>query len=283
MKLNKAKFKIGLSEVAYVGHIFGPGGLKPSEEKILEIPEPKNKKELQRFMGTVNYVGKFIPNLSGINQPLRQLLEKDVAWHWEDAQKETFKELKKAITTAPVLKYYDENEDVVSSVDNSKDALGACVLQNGYPIAYASRSLNKSEQNYAQIEKEMAAIVFGATKFHEYIYAKGPIHVESDHRPLENLFKKPLSQTPPRMQRMMLKVQKHELRVHYKKGTDLYIADTLSKACISQNDDYICDYDYSVFSIETLPVSQAKLSEFREETLRHGINYSQGHNLKWMA
>ena len=119
---------------------------------------------------------------------------------------------------------------------------------------------------------------------HEYIYAKGPIHVESDHRPLESLFKKPLSQTPPRIQRMMLVVQKYDLRVHYKKGTDLYIADTLSRACISQNDDYICDSDYSVFSIETLPVSQAKLSELREETLKDiKINYSQGHNLKWMA
>ena len=269
MRLNKAKCKIGLTEVAYDGHVFGPDGLKPSEEKIcaiLEIPEPRNKKELQRFMGTVNYLGKFIPNLSGINQPLRQLLEKDVAWHWEDAQKKSFKELKKAITTAPVLKYYDEKEDIVLSVDSSKDALGACILQNGHPIAYASRSLNKSEQNYAQIEKEMAAIVFGATKFHEYIYAKGPIHVESDHRPLESLFKKALSQTPPRIQRMMLKVQKYDLHVKHKKGTELHIADTLSRACISQNDDYICDSDYSVFSIEALPVSQAKLSELREET-----------------
>ena len=120
-------------------------------------------------MGTVNYLGKFIPNSSGINQPLRQLLEKDVAWHWDDAQKKRFKELKKAITTAPVLKYYDEKENVMLSVGSSKDALGACILQNGHPIAYASRSLNKSEQHYAQIEKEMAAIVFGATKFHENI------------------------------------------------------------------------------------------------------------------
>ena len=91
-------------------------------------------------------------------------------------------------------------------------------------------------------------------------------YMESDHRPLESLFKKALSQTPPRIQRMMLKVQKYDLHVKYKKGTELYIADTLSRACISQNDDYICDSDYSVFSIEALPVSQAKLSELREET-----------------
>ena len=107
MRLNKAKCKIGLTEVAYVGHVFGQDGLNPSEEKmsaILEIPEPRNRKELQRFMGTVSYLGKFIPNLSGINQPLLQLLEKDVAWHLDDAQNKSFKELKKAITTATVLK-----------------------------------------------------------------------------------------------------------------------------------------------------------------------------------
>ena len=75
------------------------------------------------------------------------------------------------------------------SVDNSKDALGACILQNGHHIAYASRSLNKSEKNDAQVEKEIAAIVFRATMFHEYIYAKGPIHVESDHRPLESILR----------------------------------------------------------------------------------------------
>ena len=223
MKLNRDKCKIGLSEVAYVGHTFGPDGLKPSSEKlraIMEIPEPQNRTELQRFMGTVNYLGKFIPNLSGINQPLRQLLQKDIAWQWEEAQQQSFDELKRAITSAPVLAYYDENEDIVLSVDSSKDALGACILQNGHPIAYASKSLNKCEQNYAQIEKEMAAIVFGATKFHEYIYAKGPIHVETDHRPLESIFKKPLSQMSPRIQRMMLKVQKYNLKVQYKIGRE---------------------------------------------------------------
>ena len=73
----------------------------------------------------MNYLGKFIPNLSGINQLLRQLLEKDLACYWDGAQNKSFKELEKAITTAQVLNYYDEKEDVVLSVDSSKDALGA--------------------------------------------------------------------------------------------------------------------------------------------------------------
>ena len=104
------------------------------------------------------------------------------------------------------------------------------MLQNVHPIPYASRSLNKSEQDYEQIEKEITAIVFEATKFHEYIYA---IYVESDHRPLESLFKKALSQKPPGIQRMILKVQKYDLHVIYKQGTELHIADTFSRACIS--------------------------------------------------
>lgn len=151
------------------------------------------------------------------------------------------------------------------SVDSSKDVLGACILQNGHPVAYASRSLNKSEQNYAQIE--MAVITFGATKCHEYIYAKGPIHVETDHSPFESIFKKPLAQIPPRIQRMVLKVQKYDLRVHYKKGRELWIADTLGRTCVCQDENPICDSDYSIFSIENLPCSQTELSELKEETL----------------
>ena len=107
--------------------------MKPSSEKlraIREIPEPQNRTELQECMGIVNYLGKFLPDLSAINQPLRQLLQKDIAWHWEEAQQQSFDELKRAITTAPVLAYYNENEDVVLLVDSSKDALGACFLQN---------------------------------------------------------------------------------------------------------------------------------------------------------
>ena len=72
--------------------------------------------------------------------------------------------------------------------------------------------------------------------------------MESDHRPLESLFKKALSQTPPRIQRMVLKVQKYDIHVKYKKGTELHIAGTLRRAYISQNDDYVCDSDYIVFS-----------------------------------
>ena len=84
-------------------------------------------------------------------------------------------------------------------------------------------------QNYAQIEKELLAIVFGVEKFHSYLYGKLDVTVESDHKPLEAIFKKSLSGAPPRLQRMLLRLQKYSLNVQYKKGKEMYVADALSR------------------------------------------------------
>lgn len=213
----------------------------------------------------INYLGKFIENLSSLNKPLRTLLEKDVEWHWDEPQRDSFKKLKAAITSAPVLSFYDKDKDLVLSVDSSRDALGACIMQEGHPIAYASRSLNRTEQNYAQIEKEMAAIVFGATKFHDYIYGR-PVTVESDHKPLESIMKKPICAVPPRIQRMLFKVQKYDMKVQFKPGKEMYIADTLSRTCTTKETDPVCDSNMIVFSVENLPISNERLSELQTET-----------------
>ena len=129
------------------------------------------------------------------------MLEKDVAWHWTEEHRKCLQQLKEAITKAPVLKYYDQNQGQITL---QVDGLGGCIMLNGQPTAYGSRSLTKTEQNYAQIEKEMLGIVYGATKFHSYIFGQ-KVTVESDHRALEKLFKKPLYLVPPRIAKMMLK------------------------------------------------------------------------------
>ena len=149
-------------------------------------------------------------------------------------QQKAYEELINSITQAPVLKYFDVSADVTVSVDASSEGLGACLLQGMQPVAYASRALNSAERNYAQIEKEMLAIVFGTNKFHQYIYGK-QVLVETDHKPLESLFKKPLSKAPQRIQRMMLRVQHYDLKVNYVPGNQLLIADNLSRASQSES------------------------------------------------
>ena len=86
--------------------------------------------------------------------------------------------------------------------------MGAVILQDDHPIVYASKSLTRTQQQYAQIEKEMLVIAFGCTRFHDHIYEVNDVTVESDHKPLETILKKPLCQAPLRLQKMMT-VQKY--------------------------------------------------------------------------
>lgn len=97
-------------------------------------------------------------------------------------------------------------------------------------MAYASKSLSKSEQNYAQIEKEATSIRFACEKFHEYIYGKKLI-IETDHKPLESIFKKPLHSASQRLQTILLRVIPYSPQVIYRKGTEIKLADTLSRDC----------------------------------------------------
>ena len=137
-------------------------GLKPDPNKVKaieEYPQPRTKEDLRHFLGLVNYLGEFISNLAAVSEPLRILLKNDTEWHWLAKQEQAFQEIKCLLTAAPVLKLFDVHKKVVIETDASKDGLGARLHQEGHPVAYASRSLTASEQNYSQIEKELMAIV----------------------------------------------------------------------------------------------------------------------------
>ena len=161
LKLNEEKCLFGSTEVVFLGHLFSQDGVKPDPAKIeaiRDIPTPKSKQDLQRLLGMITFLRKFIPNLSIITAPSRQLMESDVEWHWSRQHNVALDQIKKLLTESPTLRYYDPKLPTKTSVDASKFGLGAVLLQKHddiwAPVAYASRSLNKSEQNYAQIEKE---------------------------------------------------------------------------------------------------------------------------------
>ena len=234
LKLKKEKTKIKCTTVDYMGHKITSVGLKPDPEKvkaILQMPTPKDQKDFQRFLGMVQYLAKFIPHLSEIASPLRELLKRENDWCWYEQHQKSYDEVKKACAEPPVLRYYDVSKNITLSVDASMSGLGAVCLQDGQPVAYASRALTDCQKRYAQIEKELLAIVFGCDKFHDYIYGR-TVMVETDHKPLESIFKKPIHQSPLRLQRMLLKLQRYSLKDVYKKGAELHVADQLSRAYI---------------------------------------------------
>ena len=133
------------------------------------------------------------------------------------------------IISAPVLAYYDVTKPVVIQCDASKSGLGPPLLQEGRPIAFSSHVMSQTEQKYAQIEKELLAIVFACEKFDQYLFGSDVV-VESDHRPLETIFKKPILSSPKRLKRMRLRIQNYNIQVEYKRGTTMFLANTLSCA-----------------------------------------------------
>ena len=177
LKLNKAKCDIAQPEIDYVGHRLSGEGLKPSSQRveaIMKMRDPENHAELETILGMLAYVSKFIPRLSELSVPLRRLkIQEECVWSEQASQ--TFRDIKSALTSTPVLQYYDVSKPVKVTVDASMKGLGAAILQDDGVVAYASRSLTPTEQRYAQIEKEMLAVVFGCERFHKLIYGKSDV------------------------------------------------------------------------------------------------------------
>lgn len=135
------------------------------------------------------------------------------------------------MTAVPVLRYYDATQSVAILSDASQNGLRCCLLQEGQPLAYASRALPQSEQNFAQIEKkESLSIGFAWQRFHYYLYGEGDITEETDNKPLIAIFNKPLLSTSMRLQSMLLTLQKYSLKVVYRPSSQMHISDTLSRA-----------------------------------------------------
>ena len=215
----------------------------------------------------INYLGKYIPSMSELTAPLRSLLKGDVSWAWFPEHDSELTKIKIVLSSAPVLLFYDTSLPTTLQVDASKDGLG-CLMQQGQPVAYASRALSNSEINYAPIEKEMLPIVFGCDRCNMYTHG-AEVEVHSDHKPLESIFKKPLFKVPPRLQRMRLRLQKYDIKVKYVPGKVQYIADTLSRACnessMPSDSDMHKDMEYFIHSVvSSLPISDVKLKELRD-------------------
>ena len=119
---------------------------------------------------------------------------------WQTQQASALDRVNKCLTVAPILRYYDIKEEATIQCDVSQKGLGATLLQNGQPIAFASRSLSLTEQHYAQIEKECLAIVFASECFNQYIHGRESTTIHTDHKPLVAIFIKPIHSAPKRLQ-----------------------------------------------------------------------------------
>jgi transposase InsO family protein len=266
LKLNLSKCKVKATKVKYVGHTITASGLQPDENKVeavKKMPCPKSKEDVRRFLGFIQYLAKFLPKLSEVDAPLRELLCKDTEFHWDKPQQTSFNKLKELCCRTPVLAYYDPKKATTIQCDASSYAVGGVLLQDGRPIAYTSRALSPAEQRYAQIEKETLAIVHCCKKFHYNIFG-AQVLVESDHKPLQAIFNKPLLAAPMRLQSMLLRLQPYDLVVKYVPGKDIPLGDTLSRANLSTQEPDL--EPETINMVEYISITPARYSQVKEAT-----------------
>ena len=169
LKLNREKLQLKCTETTFIGHVLTPEGVKPDPSKveaILKMERPSDVAAVRRLVGLTNYLSKFLSQLSELCEPLRRLTHKDVEWSWSAEQEKAFENVKRAVTSAPVLRYFNSSEPVEGQGDASANGIGFVLMQNGQPVSYSSRALTTSERNYSQIEKELLAQVFGVERNH---------------------------------------------------------------------------------------------------------------------
>ena len=270
VRFNPDKFQFKVDQTSFFGFTWTPDGLRADDLKIKAIrdmPSPQSLSELQTFMGMVNYLNRFSPVITQTSEPLRQLMKKGTPFVWQPEHTKAFQSLKQIITEAPVLAYYDPEKDNVIQSDASQRGLGCVLMQDGKPVCYASRSLSDTESRYSNIERELLAACWSLERFNHYVFGK-QVLIETDHKPLESIWKKNIPSASPRLQRLLLKMAKYNVELEYIKGKTNVIADALSRVCCMENPDkYQSVPLLEVDAItSTLPASPAKLNEIRDYT-----------------
>ncbi|GLB45568.1 putative retrotransposable element tf2 155 kda protein type 1-like [Lyophyllum shimeji] len=234
LKPEKCEFE--RTEIEYLGLIISHGTASMDPVKVAgvaEWPVPKNKKEVQSFLGFTNFYRRFIRDFSHHARPLFDLTAKDVAWTWGSGQQDAFDSLKRAITSKPVLIFPDDDRPFRVEADSSDFATGAVLSQQSpedekwHPVAFYSKSLNAVERNYEIHDKEMLAIIRALEEWRHFLEgARHKVEIYTDHKNLQYfLTAKKLNR---RQARWSLYLANFDFVLHHRPGRSMGKPDALS-------------------------------------------------------
>ena len=157
MKLNYDKLQYKQDDVEISGETYTTSGYNPSKDKvsaITAIPSPTNKKQVQLFIGMINYFSKFSLRLSELAEPIRELSKDKETFNWGPKHQQPFTQMKKEIASVLVLAYYNPKRQTTLQTDTSVKGLGACLLQDDKPAYFASKAFTNAQKGYVAIELE---------------------------------------------------------------------------------------------------------------------------------
>ena len=202
LKLYPSKCSLMKKKVSFLGHVISEQGVSTDPKKIKDVeewPVPRNVKEVRSFLGLSSYYRKFVNQFSTIAKPLHRLTEKSVVFHWTPECEQSFRTLKTALCSAPILAFPQSEGEFIIDTDASNVGMGAVLsqVQDGVErvISYYSKCFSKPERHYCVTRKELLAVVSAVKAFHHYLYGQHFL-VRSDHGALRWLFnfKKPEGQ-----------------------------------------------------------------------------------------
>jgi RNase H-like domain found in reverse transcriptase/Integrase zinc binding domain/Reverse transcriptase (RNA-dependent DNA polymerase)/Integrase core domain/Retroviral aspartyl protease len=253
VKLEAWKANFNFQKLAILGNIIDQTGVHLNPEKVIAVlnaPHPTTVRSLQRFLGSCNWFRRSIPHLSVIAGPLYELLQADRKFIWGTKQQEAFDEIKKILTSPPLLHWFRDEDKTILVTDASINGIGAALLQikenkRVVPIAYYSASLNKAQTRYPAIHLEYLAFATGVRKFHPYLYGR---HFTAYTDSLPNAF----AQTTPknrieenRLQGWKSTLSAYDFDLLYRPGPYNELSDWLSRDTSPSNtvDEQILDTD----------------------------------------
>lgn len=247
-KCNPGKCSFFQDQVSYLSYIIDKHGKQPDPiriEAIVKMPIPQNVKEVEAFIGKVNYDNKFIPNFSNKCKPLNNLRRLNAKWNWDQECQEVFDKLRQEIASVTTLVHFDSKLPIILATDASNYGLGAVIMHrysdgSERPIAHASKTLTAAEKNYSQIEKEALSIIYGVKKFHQYLAGRS-FELNTDHQPLLTIFNPskglPVS-TANRLQRWAIFLMGYTYTIRYKSTHCHANADGLSRLPAGPDDSF---------------------------------------------
>jgi ribonuclease HI len=226
-KFSKCEF--WLEKISFLGNILTVEGVAVDPGKVETVSnwrQPTNVSKIRSFLRLAGYYRRFIEGFSKIARPMTELLKKEKKFNWTESCEKSFQELKRRLTTAPVLTLLDIQRDFVVYCDASRQGLGCVLMQDGKVVAYASRQLKPHEQNYPTHDLEFAAVVHALQIWRHYLIGN-KCEIYTDHKSLKYIFTQPdLNQ---RQRKWLELVKDYNLEIHYHPGKANVVADALSR------------------------------------------------------
>ena len=226
-KFSKCEF--WLTEVRFLGHVVSASGVSVDPEKVKAVmswERPKLVFKIRSFLGLAGYYRRFIENFSRLAAPMTRLTWKEVKFDRDDRWEKAFQELRRRLTTAPILIVPDRGQRYTVYCDASRAGLGCVLMQFWRVVAYGSRQLKNHEQNYPTHDMELATVVFALKIWRYYLYGK-QFEVYSDHKSLKYIFTQ--RDLNIRQRRWMEFLEDYDFTFHYHLGKANVVADALSR------------------------------------------------------